>query len=335
MVKAGALVAVVAVPLAAICAWIVRRRFGRLCPRWRPVPFVWPGLGILAFFLGHQLLGFVVSAADRVGLFQVIYPNGLPPMPPGTTPDEAEKIAFGVKAYWVGLGWVPLLLAVAVVVRQWVFNAPPLWPAELLRGPRAVFLGVLVGVSFGTVTVAIHTGLTFLFEALHWSVTEHPLSKMGPNGDGYNGLLLVLSACAAAPLIEEFLFRGLLVPWAGGRWYRPWVLLFVAAGLATTAGGWTTAAVTFVAALGVGQYVIQRYGKRVWRRLPRRTVLSIWSSSALFAAAHSAVWPTPIPLFVLGLGLGYLTARTRSWAAAAVAHSLFNLVATVFVFLRG
>ena len=158
---------------------------------------------------------------------------------------------------------------------------------------------------------------------------------MGAGGDGYGGLLLILSACVTAPLLEEFLYRGLLVPWAGRRWYGPWCLLFPAGVLALLAPPpFLPQSLAFVLLLGVGAYLIQRFGKRR-AKFPTRTVLAVWSSAALFAVVHSAVWPTPIPLFVLGLGLGYLTARTRSWAASAVCHALFNAVATVWVFLRG
>jgi membrane protease YdiL (CAAX protease family) len=46
------------------------------------------------------------------------------------------------------------------------------------------------------------------------------------------------------------------------------------------------------------------------------------------------VWPSPIPLFVLGLGLGWLAVRTRGILVPAIVHGLFNAVSGVFV-LRG
>lgn len=47
-------------------------------------------------------------------------------------------------------------------------------------------------------------------------------------------------------------------------------------------------------------------------------------ASTGFALAHMTVWPTPIPLFVLSLGIGYVYSRTRSWAACAAMHATFN-----------
>jgi membrane protease YdiL (CAAX protease family) len=339
MLHAGGLVAAVAVPVAVVAAVVAKRQLGSLCPRWRTPPFVWPGMAILSFFIGHQLLGVLVPLVERAGLFRAIYPNGFPPPPPDTSTDDARQFAFGLKANWVGLGWVPLLLVAAVALRIRLFDSPPDWRGELRQFPRTVFLGLLGWATFGTLAFVLNAGLAFWFDAAGWEVKEHPLSKMGANGDGVGGLLLVVSACVTAPLIEEFLYRGLLVPWAGGRWFRPWCLLFPAAVLALMSGlradgTFHAPALALVAVLAAGAYLIQRLGaKRA--KFPTRTVLAVWSSAALFAAAHSSVWPTPIPLFVLGLGLGYLAARTRSWLPGAVTHAAFNAVSAVWVFLRG
>ena len=54
-------------------------------------------------------------------------------------------------------------------------------------------------------------------------------------------------------------------------------------------------------------------------------------SALVFAAVHSAVWPTPIPLFALGLGLGVVAVRTNGVLAPAIVHMLFNTVSVLFV----
>ncbi len=75
--------------------------------------------------------------------------------------------------------------------------------------------------------------------------------------------------------------------------------------------------------------------------LRRRTQLSsqeirgILSNAILFAAIHENVWPSPIPLFVLALGLCWLTIRTRSVIPAMVLHALFNGVAVVYLHIPG
>jgi membrane protease YdiL (CAAX protease family) len=56
---------------------------------------------------------------------------------------------------------------------------------------------------------------------------------------------------------------------------------------------------------------------------------ALFGTSLLFAYVHASVWPTPVPLFVLALGLGALAQRTRSLVGPIVLHSLFNGVSCV------
>jgi membrane protease YdiL (CAAX protease family) len=64
------------------------------------------------------------------------------------------------------------------------------------------------------------------------------------------------------------------------------------------------------------------------KRVRRANMLAaIYGSAMLFAVFHSSVWPTPIPLFVLGLGLGWLAFRTQSLVSSITVHVLFNTVA--------
>jgi membrane protease YdiL (CAAX protease family) len=59
-----------------------------------------------------------------------------------------------------------------------------------------------------------------------------------------------------------------------------------------------------------------------------RRVCGAWPaillSSAVFAIAHFHAWPSPIPLFVLALFLGFLAHRTSSLVAPIVLHATFN-----------
>jgi membrane protease YdiL (CAAX protease family) len=56
---------------------------------------------------------------------------------------------------------------------------------------------------------------------------------------------------------------------------------------------------------------------------------AIFAASLLFACVHTSVWPTPVPLFVLAIGLGVLAHRTRSLVGPIVLHGLFNAVSCV------
>jgi membrane protease YdiL (CAAX protease family) len=62
---------------------------------------------------------------------------------------------------------------------------------------------------------------------------------------------------------------------------------------------------------------------------------AIWASAALFAAVHSHVWPSPVPLVVLAVGLGYLYLRTRSLVGPIVVHAMFNAVSALYLVLGG
>jgi membrane protease YdiL (CAAX protease family) len=53
----------------------------------------------------------------------------------------------------------------------------------------------------------------------------------------------------------------------------------------------------------------------------------------LFAAFHSGVWPSPVPLLLLALGLGYLAYRAQSLAAPMLIHALFNGFNCVLILL--
>jgi membrane protease YdiL (CAAX protease family) len=54
--------------------------------------------------------------------------------------------------------------------------------------------------------------------------------------------------------------------------------------------------------------------------------LSVFGSAMLFAMFHMS-WPSPIPIFLLGLVLGWLRLRTQNLWPGIVLHSLFNQVA--------
>jgi membrane protease YdiL (CAAX protease family) len=56
---------------------------------------------------------------------------------------------------------------------------------------------------------------------------------------------------------------------------------------------------------------------------------AIYAASLLFAAAHSFAWPTPISLFILALGLGYLVYRMQSIVVSITLHALFNSISVV------
>jgi membrane protease YdiL (CAAX protease family) len=306
----------------------VRVKSGSFCPRWRLPRFVWPGPVIFALFvLAYYLPAVLFLVADAGKLFTLLYPQGFPTLPPPAAEETARQVTNQLKGMWARAAAFPVVLAAAVVIRPFVIRVPIDWGRGLRELPRNVALGTLTFVTAGVATFALNMVVDWIARQFGVIPDEHPLSKMGRHGDGFGGAFFVLSACVVAPVLEEFVFRGLLVSWAIGRQYRPWLLVAVSAILAVYPAGPQFGPLAFVAVLAAAQIIVRWPG--------RRTGQAIWSTSVLFAMFHASVWPSPIPLFVLALGLGYVTARTRNWLPAAVAHGLFNLVSTLFVFSRG
>ena len=200
-----------------------------------------------------------------------------------------------------------------------------------------VALGVAAWAVVTPVVFAVHILTNFLAERFDVSPDEHPLSRLTSGLTTMDQALFGLYWSAyATPLAEEVLFRGLFVGWTGGRWYRPWAVLTLAAVPAISVGVGPDGKVgplVFLGVLAVGLYAIQRVGS-ARPGFPTRTVVSVYATAALFALAHSRVWPSPVPLFVLGIALGYLATRTNRIAACVVLHGLFNAVSYVYV-LRG
>jgi membrane protease YdiL (CAAX protease family) len=70
-----------------------------------------------------------------------------------------------------------------------------------------------------------------------------------------------------------------------------------------------------------------------WRWQVVNARLAIVGSSMLFAMYHTQIWPAPLPLFFLALGLGWLAYRTQSLVGPIVLHATFNAVGYVVLIL--
>jgi membrane protease YdiL (CAAX protease family) len=174
---------------------------------------------------------------------------------------------------------------------------------------------------------------------LHVKEEAHGIEKLMRAAPGLSDwLLTILTAIVAAPILEEFLYRGVLQSWMIRQAYRSdnvYALTFAVALLlrepglteAFTEHTWESLQVelqpaAFVLAM-LPIYLVIRL------RLRSAAAAGIFCSALFFAINHAAVWPSPIPLFPLGLALGYLAYRTQSLIAPMVLHALFNSVAIV------
>lgn len=313
LAAAGGIVAAGAVPVAVLAAGVARRLRTPLLPRWRHTTagWEWPDL-VALFVLYFALIGSAVLALERVGFFRWVYGPGFDLVkdePPGTVSKA------GV---WGSVFAAPLLLAAG-----WLIRSARGLPTRF--DPRAVparfALAVAAWVAVTPVVFGVNLAANWLVSQAGGEPEKHPLTQIGADSALIDRVLLGLTACVAAPLAEEFLFRGLLVRWAAERRYRPWILAAVSLPAAGVRGGWQPAA--FALVLFAGLWLSRR-----------RTAAAIYSTAVLFAVAHGGVWPSPVPLFVLGLALGYLAARTGGITACVVLHGLFNAVSFVYL-LRG
>ena len=313
----GIALAIAAIP-AAFAVIIFGALAGRvrswLRPTWAFPPRPWNGFTIIFAFGAFQVaVGLLADSAHRLGWF--------------ATQDElAKKTLNAVAARAIAVPLFFLFASVGIVNTFGPIRVPS---ARRLAGWIA--LGAAAWLPITLLTFAVHAATIAVKQELGGPIDTHPLAKLHPEQDRLGGWLFAASVCVFTPWFEEFIFRGLLLPWVLRAGYRPWLLVgwsLLFAGM--TFGNWDDphfGAVAFIAlgavALGLCQLIL--------KSKPKRTILGIVSTSLLFAAVHSSVWPSPIPLFVLALGLGYLTARTGSIIPAVVVHGLFNGVSFVLL----
>ncbi len=195
------------------------------------------------------------------------------------------------------------------------------------RGWQNVALGIAAALVLTPVVIGIQYLAVWLFQ--HWTgqaVQEHPLYSLRTVLSGVEWLPLLLQVLVAAPVLEEILFRGLLQPWFCQRSWGGHVAITLSLLLAGASHGESARApFLFVLAL-LPVYVV------VVRRARTPAGPALFGTALLFGIVHSGVWPTPIPLFVLGLGLGWLAWRTQSLVGPIVLHSLFNAVGSIGFF---
>lgn len=343
MAEAFGLVAAVAVPVGGIGYWLA----GRSLPPFRRPARGWTGADVLALFLLHFVLGsLAVVGLSGVGWFQRVYGPDFPPpdlqpssvVPFGAVSGGAGGSVFAgrladasaVRSLWGSLIAVPALLVVAAGV--WTFGRGgglSVTSTGLVRGVTAGVAGWLV---FAPLVLGINFVASRVMESTGTTPEEHPFTRIVLTGRPGTTALFALAACVLAPLAEELLFRGLLIGWAVRGRTLPgivlacWLFLAVVTGmnLNSLADGRVVFWLGSVGGLAVFAF----------RRPPARTAAAVYAAAAAFGMAHP-VWPTPIPLFAFGLGLGWLFVRTGGLTAPVVAHGLFNAVSFVYLFRGG
>jgi membrane protease YdiL (CAAX protease family) len=358
-----------ALALMVVAGWFFLGRGRRALfppPRRRSAP--WSGFEVLfAFYLtllfwpalGYQLLNYAprltgADGADRaraaatsgVALAVTSAAGGLAP------PGEAAAAAATLTAFATASEQLEELQT-DLAARKGVWNAALVFPFQVLSillvlrlvsGTRPYQLGLTLwrggaNAVAGCLGWLLLTPCVFGLYALAYLCYTHAVGhepEIHPLTRAFHEQVPVWErglgtfvALVAAPVLEELLYRGVLQAWLARRSWGGTAAMAVAfvVGLVNrvTRGGEGPA--VFVAVLLPGFLLAGWWAMK--RQGDPQAAWAIYGTALLFAILHFPQWPAPVPLFVLGLGLGYLTYRTRSLVAPIVLHSMFNAVAVL------
>ncbi|MCX7666504.1 MAG: CPBP family intramembrane metalloprotease [Gemmataceae bacterium] len=232
------------------------------------------------------------------------------------------------------------------------------WKQPLLNYAR----GYLTWLVAAPLVFLIHMLANFLTGLLGAETQKHPLTTLADDPTFLEWCLLALQAVIVAPILEEVAFRGLLFSWTVANRpkhdssplalpppFRPWLLLMLSVGLCfmfrseelslAIQSEEVPSILRELIPMGVALLIIPlglTYPQNRWLIFKKRQDwLTVLATASLFGFLHVKVWPTPIPLFVLGLFLGYVRLRTNSLVAPIVAHALFNSVSLLYLLMGG
>ena len=324
-------------------------------PATRTVP--WNGWAVLLAFVAAGLLipALVQIAFQASGLFESIYgPDIAQQLDLAHRNESTNTQAANLWGLWVQT--IALPIQVAIIILGMRFATGATLPQMGLTGDRTTS-NLVVGY-LGWLALAPLTYVVFMLAValLAPNPQKHPLLDLGDYAGTREWIMFGIQAALFAPFNEELLFRGLLLPWllletksaADERelivrpQQRADICLIIAGVLCLFTKGfketfakeqwdrlWIELApfCFLLALLPLYAFLPSSERFRRWCRIDSPIAMRGWiASSVLFAAVHANVWPTPIPLFVLGLGLGWLAIRTRSIVPSIMAHALFNAV---------
>jgi membrane protease YdiL (CAAX protease family) len=329
--------------LVALGAWVALRR---LLPPQRSRAVPWIGLEVFAVFLVSFLLsGFVFQLFLESGVLKLLYGPDTVARLRATDDTGAARDALDRVNLLVSVVSFPLQVAgILGLLRLASGTLPYQLGLTLHRAWRNVLLGFLVWLIVTPPVLVLNVLVeTILSSFREDSVSEHPLFQLAQDRllPAERGLL-VFAAVVAAPVLEELLFRGVAQRWATRHPWGGWAMMTAALfasvlhrldeigkvlNRSNGRSGWADFLQAFAPSLFV--LLMVPVFVWVWRKAKRPFAPALVGTSLFFAAMHSFAWPSPVALFVLALGLGWLAQRTQSLVGPIVLHALFNGVACV------
>jgi membrane protease YdiL (CAAX protease family) len=240
---------------------------------------------------------------------------------------QGGQPGFSRRFLWAAALAGPFTVA-AVLLAMRLRSGTRLYQAGLTthRWRADAVLGYLVWLILTPAVLTVHV------LALHYlGKVPHPFERLAQEGLApVEWGLLVFLAVVQAPLTEELVFRGVLQPWAARSPEAGHAVFVGAVAVALLLSPTPDAAPAIFALATLPGYLLLL---RLFP-MPERDARAVYSTALLFAAFHAGAWPSPVALFLLGLGLGWLAWRTRSLTGPFVVHALFNAVASA-VLLSG
>lgn len=309
MLAAFGIVAAVAVPIGLGCWRLGRRSTSPSLPTpSADDPVV--AVCYLLLFVGFQVaMAMFAQAAGETGLPQR-----------AVVGDEAGSLSMWRSVFGT-------LLAMPVIVAGWFGFRLTCRSFGTRRSVAwAVAVGVAGWLAVSPCVYAINVGAEWGSRFVGVVPQEHPLVKVAATADAWRAVILFAAAAFATPFAEEVVFRGALLGWLVRR--PVWAVVPI--GLAAVLELSVTDGRSRLMAAGL--LLVQVIGlAAVWHR---PGLAAVWATATLFSAVHAGVWPTPVPLFLLGLALGWVAVRTGGLLAGTVLHGLFNAVSLVYL-VRG
>jgi membrane protease YdiL (CAAX protease family) len=326
--------------------WFFVHKDQELFPPRRSRLAPWSGFEVFfVFFVAELLVPELLSQIlTGAGFFRWLYGPGFDRAPLAAEPGLSE-IRRGL---WLSVFAFPFqLVGILTILRS--FSSTRLYQLGLTtwNAGRSVIIAWLAWLVFTLPLIILHILAVWGFWVVEGTPPEeHPLARLAEVGPSpIEWVLIVVSSILIAPVMEELLFRRVLQGWASGRpWGGP-IILFIA--LTVTFGKWLDTIINtkgkaspgsllhdvepilFVLILAPGCFLGHRWTRR-WLSQPY-AARAIYSTALLFAIFHP--WPTPLPLFLLGLALGWVAYRTQTLLAPIAFHALFNSVACMVMLL--
>lgn len=275
-----------------------------------------------------------VAIGGTVALLNVL--NALSSRPPAADGGDTISNPEFISSTLLMTGALVTLAAAIVIALRVGLRATPHdlgWPTSWRQFLSDCGLGVLIAFASLVPVYVLQAGAIQLFDM----PAKHPLlDRMQTTPDPWVFAAVLVSAVVAAPLFEEVLFRlllqGGLEHWenklAARRAQREALTeAFIHDGIIRDIEAelnveeaepdeWQFTAVDPASVPGL------RHG---WA--------PILVSSFLFAVAHLGNGPSPLPLFVLALFLGYAYQRTHRIVPSIVAHGVFNSLSVITLML--